>query len=67
MVYNKKNEIVYINYDEIWSFLESNFGLYHKEIQGLTKKWLDEVYKLRGVTTTYSVIKGTEGWMRYTN
>jgi len=51
MVYNKKNEEVYINYDEIWSFLRSNFGLNLQEIQGLTKEWLDKVYNLRGVTT----------------
>ena len=51
MVYNTKNETVYINYYEIWSFLESNFGLNHREIQELTKEWLYEVYKLRGITT----------------
>ena len=52
MVYNTKNKEVYINNHEIWSFLKSNFGLNHQEIQGLTKEWLDEVYKLRGVTTS---------------
>ena len=57
MVYNTKNETVYINNHEIWSFLRSNFGLNYQETQGLTKEWLDEVYKLRGVTT----------WMRCTN
>ena len=51
MVYDTKNKYVYINYDEIWSFLESNFGLNHREIQELTKEWLYEVYKLRGITT----------------
>ncbi len=51
MVYNTKNEIVNIEYYEIWSFLRSNFGLNYQETQGLTKEWLDEVYNLRGVTT----------------
>ena len=51
MVYDTKNEEVYINYDEIWTFLSSNFGLNYVQTQELTKKWLDEVYKLRGVTT----------------
>ena len=51
MVYDTKNEEVYIDYDEIWTFLSSNFGLKYQEIQGLTKEWLDEVYNLRGVTT----------------
>ncbi len=52
MVYDTKNEEVYINYDEIWTFLSSNFGLNYVQTQALTKKWLDEVYNLRGVTTT---------------
>jgi hypothetical protein len=57
MVYDRKNEYVYINYDEIWSFLKSrsflksSFGLGYQEIQELTKEWLGEVYNLRGVTT----------------
>ena len=56
MIYDTKNEIVNIDYDDIWSFLRSNFGLYHKDIQDLTKEWLDEVYNLRGVTTIYCYI-----------
>lgn len=51
MVYDKKYKDVYIDYDEIWSFFEFNFGLNYQEIQSLTEEWLDEVYKLRGVTT----------------
>ena len=51
MIYDTKNEVVYINYYEIWSFLESNFGLKYQQTQDLTKEWLDEVYNLRGVTT----------------
>jgi hypothetical protein len=50
MIYDRKNDYVYINYDEIWSVLEDNFGLKYSEIQKLTKRWLDEVYNLRGVT-----------------
>lgn len=53
MIYDTKNEEVYINYDEIWSFLRSNFGLNYQETQGLTKEWLDEVYNLRGVTSLW--------------
>ena len=51
MIYDRKNETVYIDYDEIWSFFNSGFGLEHQEIQELTKEWLGEVYNLRGVTT----------------
>jgi hypothetical protein len=49
---NRKNNYVYINYDEIWSVLEDNFGLNYDETQKLTQRWLDEVYNLRGVTPT---------------
>ena len=57
MVYDKKYKDVYIDYDEIWSFFEPNFGLNDKEIQSLTEEWLGEVYKLRGFTTTPSASK----------
>jgi hypothetical protein len=49
MIYNRKDEGVYIDYDDIWSVLEDKFGLNYSEIQELTKIWLDEVYNLRGV------------------
>ncbi len=52
MIYNRKNDYVYINYREIWGFLEVHFGLKYSEIQELTKIWLGEVYNLRGITTT---------------
>ena len=61
MIYDTKKETVYINYDEIWSFFESNFGLKDKEIQGLTKKWLGEVYNLRGITTYLAYYVGGLG------
>ena len=51
--YNKKNGYVGVSYDKIWSFLENFFGLEYEEIQGLTKEWVEEHYKL-GVTTTLS-------------
>jgi hypothetical protein len=50
MVYDKKNEIVYLNYYVILSFLEDGFGLNYEEIQDITKEWLGETYNLRGVT-----------------
>ena len=51
MIYDRKNNYVYINYFVIWSFLEDGFGLNYSEKQKLTQKWLSEVYNLRGVTT----------------
>jgi hypothetical protein len=50
MIYDRKNEVVHINYNEIWSVLEDKFGLNYDETQELTQRWLDEVYNLRGVT-----------------
>ena len=44
MIYNRENERVYINYYDIWSFLEDKFNLDYTEIQSLTEEWLDEVY-----------------------
>ena len=53
MVYDRKSDIIYINYDVIWSFLEKGFDLEYSEIQQLTEEWLSEVYNLRGVTPNY--------------
>ena len=52
MVYNRANNVVYINYNKIWRGLEIVFfELNDFEIQELTQEWLYEVYDLRGVTT----------------
>ena len=50
MIYNTKNKEVYINYHDMWSFLEFNFGLNVKKLRELTKEWLDKSYNLRDVT-----------------
>ena len=49
--YNRKYGHCRINYFEIWSFLKSVFQLDFEEIQGITKEWVEEHYKLE-VTTT---------------
>ena len=51
--YNKKSRYVYVNYNEIWSFFESFFSMEYEQIQGVTKVWVEEQYKM-GVTTTCS-------------
>jgi len=66
MIYDRINEVVYINYYEIWSVLENKFGLNYFEIQELTKRWLDEVYNLRGVTSESRNGNDWTGWMRST-
>ncbi len=50
MIHDKKNEDVRINYYVIWSFFKDGIGLKYGETQDIMKKWLDEVYNLRGVT-----------------
>ena len=50
MIYDRKNDYVFINYDDIWSVLENKFGLKLTEIKELTEIWLDETYNLRGIT-----------------
>ena len=50
MIYDRRNNIVHINYDGIWSILMRNFGLNRKEMEELTEEWLGEVYNLRGIT-----------------
>jgi hypothetical protein len=51
MVYDRKNGFVFINYNEIWSFLVREFELNYSVIQGLTEEWLGEAYNLREITT----------------
>ena len=50
MVYDIIINEVYINYDEIWSVLQSHFDIHYFEIQELTKRWLVDVYNLRNIT-----------------
>jgi hypothetical protein len=66
MIYDRINEVVYINYYEIWSVLENKFGLNYFEIQELTKRWLDEVYNLRGVTSESRNGNDWTGWVSST-
>ena len=51
MIYDRKSKNVYISTYDIWSFLDDKFDLTYPVIQGVTKKWLGEVYNLRGITT----------------
>ena len=51
MIYDRKKKEVYISHNEIWSFLDNEFSLTNPVIRGVIKKWLDEVYNLKGITT----------------
>jgi hypothetical protein len=50
IIYDRKYDNVYINYDEIWKILDDVFNLNTPEIQELINEWLFEVYNLRGIT-----------------
>jgi len=47
---NRKNNDVYINYDKIWSVLETMFGMKSLQIKVVIRKWLEETYNLRDLT-----------------
>ena len=59
MVYDRKSEYVYIDYFDIWLFLEDGFGLNSSEAQAFTKRWVGEAYEIRGVTTIFYKSTGT--------
>lgn len=49
MIYDRKDKIVYINYELYWKPLLDT-GLFNPDIEELTEEWLSSVYNLRGVT-----------------
>jgi hypothetical protein len=57
MEYDNKTERVYINYDHIWSKIESLFHLNRDDVQSIMKTWLGDTYKL-GVVTPVRIVKG---------
>jgi hypothetical protein len=50
---DEKNEWVYINYDRLWSLLESVFSMKDLEIRELLEVWLEDTYNLRGYTPSF--------------
>jgi hypothetical protein len=50
MIYERKYDYVFINYEEIWKPL-LDVGLFNPDIKELIKEWLSEVYNLRGYTS----------------
>ena len=49
MEYNKETEDVYIDYNQIWSKIESLFHLNYFEVQSIMSIWLKDTYKLEVV------------------
>ena len=54
---DEKNEYVNINYDRIWVFFESIFGLKDPQTQGILTIWLEETYNLRVVTPSTGMMR----------
>ena len=67
MEYDKENGNVYINNDHIWSKIGLLFHLNHRDIQSIMKVWVEEAYKLEGVTPPHPRIFSLGGWKRITN
>ena len=50
MEQDKRYQDFYFDYNEIWSFFESVFGMEYKQIQEVLSYWLEETFKLEGYT-----------------
>jgi hypothetical protein len=62
MIYDRINNYIYINNDQIWSVLRKDFGFNYNETEQLTKGWVEEVYNLRGVATFIGEFDVKDGW-----
>jgi hypothetical protein len=49
MVLDTRTERLYVNYNEIWYFLQSKFILRYNEAQQLIKNWVSKVYNLTDI------------------
>ena len=47
---NEKHEYVYINYERIWEFFKSIFGLNDLQTKEILTIWLEQTYNIRGFT-----------------
>jgi hypothetical protein len=48
-----ENGYVYINYDKIWVFFDSIFGLNYLQTQEILTIWLEQTYNLREATVVF--------------
>jgi len=51
---DEKNGFIYVDYDRIWVFFDSIFGLSYLQTKEILTIWLEETYNLKGFTETYS-------------
>lgn len=67
MEQDKKNKDFLFDYDEIWSFFESFFGMEYQEIQEFLSYWLEETLKLKGYTPRFAIRSITSSWRILSN
>ena len=53
---DEKNDYLWINYYEIWSFLEVNYSSNYNDIKELISEWLKETTKLKVLTPCCNTI-----------
>ena len=59
MEQDKKNMNFWFDYDNIWSFFESFFGMEYKQIREVLIYWLEETFKLEGYTPWHKITSPT--------
>jgi len=57
MGYDKKNNYLWVSESRIWLMIESLFHLNYSDVQSIIKVWLEESYKLEGVTPYKQIFK----------
>ena len=50
MEQDKKYKDFYFDYNDIWSFFESFFGMKYEQVQEVLSYWIDDTFKLKGFT-----------------
>jgi hypothetical protein len=65
--YHKRNGVVFVSYEDIWSILESFFGFNYDEIQSLTKEWMEKQYNLDVKSSYRSALSNRKRWRDITN
>ena len=64
---DKKNEIFWLHYDEIWSFFKKYLDLNYGEILEIVRDWLEEDSKLRRYTPDRTPGVSLNRWWRLSN
>jgi hypothetical protein len=67
LYYDTETDIFWINYEDIWSILSSEYQLNHQQIRDLTKVILEQVTNCKVVTTNALCAKSFEKLEQVTN